>query len=81
MHCQKDLVPVSHELAFGGEALERLALELRRVAIDVVEDTDIEDEKRPIDPLARVLDLLLECDDAVAGQDEASKAPRRMDRG
>src|SRR3954465_10021160 len=89
---QHDLVPeavhvlpvagmaVGGQLAVVGQALERLALPDRLVALDVVEDAGLEDEEAPVDPAAVAGGLLAERLDAVALERERAEAAGRLDR-
>src|SRR6188472_3458904 len=56
----------SHQLAVGGETLQRLTLEVSLVAVDVVEHTRFEHEERAVDPPLPELRLLRELHDPVA---------------
>jgi hypothetical protein len=74
------VVPVGHELAVARQPLERLPLELRRVAVDVVEDLRLEHEERAVDPALADLRLLRELGDLVAVEIEVPVARGRPDR-
>src|SRR5579859_283623 len=43
-------VPIGHELAFAGQALEGLLLEVRTVTVDEVEDLGLEHKECSVDP-------------------------------
>ena len=81
MHCQKVAVPVGHELPVTRELLERLALEVRVLSLDVVEYLRLENEESAVDPALSELRLLRELDDLVAVELDVPEARRRTDRG
>ena len=72
---------VGHELAVGGEALHRLSLPLRVVAVNVVEHAGLEHEEPGVDPPFRGLRLLRELDHAIAVEPQVPEAGRRPARG
>ena len=74
-------MPVRHQLPVRREPLERLALPLRVVAVDVVEHRRLEHEERAVDPALAGLRLLGELDDLVAVELEVTEARRRPDGG
>src|ERR1700753_1879224 len=53
-------VPIGHELTLAGQALERLLLEVRVVAIDEIEDLRLQYEEGSVDPAFLGLRLLRE---------------------
>ena len=53
-------MPVRDQLVVGGQALERLALPLRHVALDVVEHARLADKEGAVDPALAHLRLLRE---------------------
>src|SRR5262245_21674700 len=74
-------VLVGHELAFLRERLERLELEVRRVAGDEVERSRLEDEEAAVDPRVALQALLGELLHAVALEREAAEARGRAHGG
>ena len=79
---------VRHQLAVGGEALERRALEQRLVTLDAVEHGRLEHEEPAVHPGAVADRLLLEgsdarrhdpADDLVVFDIERSEAADRLD--
>src|SRR6186713_598791 len=69
------------ELALGRQALHRLALPDRVVALDVVPHAGLEDEEPAIDPGAVALRLLAEAADAAVVDLQRAEAPGGRDRG
>ena len=72
---------VGHQLPVAREILEGLLLELRAVAIDVVEYLRLADEERAVDPSFAGLRLLVEDRDGVAVHLQVAEAGRRAHRG
>jgi len=53
-------VPEGHELLIGGQPLERFEFEAGGVAVQVIEDSRLEDEESTVDPALAGLRLLIE---------------------
>src|SRR5438477_4011929 len=71
------VMSVCHQLRIGCKPLERLPLEVRFVAVDVVQHRRFEDEEGAVDPAFPKLRLFREADDLVAFEIEMTKAGRR----
>src|SRR5262245_56562401 len=72
---------VRHELPVAGEVFERLALELRRMAADIVKHAGLKDEERAVDPRFPGERLLIETHHALPLDLQPAKACRRSDGG
>jgi hypothetical protein len=70
-------VAIGHELAGARQALERIALEDRRVAGEVVEHPRLEGEEAAVDPALAGLRLLGELAHAVVLEGQRAEARRR----
>src|SRR6185437_15849817 len=75
------VVLVGHELAVARQAFQRLALEQRGIAVDVIEDARLENEEGAVDPCLTRERLLVEARHAVAVELQAAEARRRAHGG
>src|SRR6185437_16310834 len=75
------VVLIGHQLAIARQLLQRLALELRRIAFDVVEDSRLEYEERAVDPGLSGQRLLIEARHAAAIELQSPEARRRAHGG
>src|ERR1700744_3518645 len=73
-------VTIGHQLAFAGQALERLFFEVRGVAVDEIKDLRFKYKKCPVDPAFFGLWLLGKFGDLIAIHFQVAKARRRPDR-
>ena len=71
---------IGGELPVLRETLERVGLETRRVVVEVVEESRLEDEEATVDPTLADLWLLGELRDEVALEDEPAEARGRSHR-
>ena len=74
-------VTVGGKLTVAGQALHRLTLPERSVAVDEVDDVRGQHEEPAIDPGTVALGLLLEALDLIAVEVERAETPRRLDGG
>src|SRR5882757_1988907 len=74
-------VPVCHELAFAGQALEGLLFEVSIVTVDEVKDLGLKHKERSVDPAFLGLRLLRELGDLIAVHFQVTEARRRTDGG
>ena len=81
MHCQNERVFVGHQLAVAREPFQRFLFEVRRVAVDVVEDLRLQHEEGAVDPAFLRLRLFRELGDPVAVEFEMTEARRRANCG
>src|SRR6185503_6216539 len=72
------VVAVGRELPLGGEALHRLALPHRVIAVDVAADLGGQHEEAAVDPAAVAVRLLLEAAHALVLHLQGAEAPGRL---